>query len=238
MVISFEWIEKKASFPTSVLIFDILRCSTFKDFYLTPRWICMYFHKLEMLIEIVFSDRLKGNISQRILQPQICMMNKLFPKWNIYDIDNFSTWFFLDFIVSVQFLYQNLKELNLFQVLRLRGTIARDTKWDVVVDLFFFREPEEAEKEEQAAKEATAAVVKPAEIAPALDAAEIEWEPTETTNWSSEVQPSVPIPGAAPAFPTTDDWATEVAQQAQWSTPETTVPAPAAPNWGGNPDWN
>lgn len=29
------------------------------------------------------------------------------------------------------------------EVLRLRGSIPRDTKWDVVVDLFFFREPEE-----------------------------------------------------------------------------------------------
>ncbi|KAL3274389.1 hypothetical protein HHI36_015785 [Cryptolaemus montrouzieri] len=40
------------------------------------------------------------------------------------------------------------------EVLRFRGTIQRETKWDVVVDLFFYREPDEAEKEEQAAKEA------------------------------------------------------------------------------------
>lgn len=43
-----------------------------------------------------------------------------------------------------------------FQVLRLRGLIPRETKWDVVVDLFFYRDPEEAEKEEQAAKEQVA----------------------------------------------------------------------------------
>jgi len=39
------------------------------------------------------------------------------------------------------------------EVLRLRGEIPRDHKWDVVVDLFFYREPDEADKEEQAAKE-------------------------------------------------------------------------------------
>lgn len=42
-------------------------------------------------------------------------------------------------------------------MLRLRGSIPRDSKWDVVVDLFFFRDPEEAEKEEQATKEVAAA---------------------------------------------------------------------------------
>lgn len=35
--------------------------------------------------------------------------------------------------------------------LRLRGQIPRDTKWHVVVDLFFYRELEEVEKEELAA---------------------------------------------------------------------------------------
>lgn len=39
------------------------------------------------------------------------------------------------------------------EVLRLRGSIPRETRWDVVVDLFFYRDPEEAEKEEQAQKE-------------------------------------------------------------------------------------
>jgi small subunit ribosomal protein SAe len=32
------------------------------------------------------------------------------------------------------------------EVLRFRGSIPRDGKWDVVVDLFFYREPDEVNK--------------------------------------------------------------------------------------------
>mmetsp|Transcript_415 Transcript_415/g.833 ORF Transcript_415/g.833 Transcript_415/m.833 type:complete len:264 (-) Transcript_415:164-955(-) len=42
------------------------------------------------------------------------------------------------------------------EVLRMRGTISRATAWDVPVDLFFFRDPEELEKMEDAAQENTA----------------------------------------------------------------------------------
>ncbi|KAI9090077.1 ribosomal protein S2, flavodoxin-like domain-containing protein [Phlyctochytrium arcticum] len=37
------------------------------------------------------------------------------------------------------------------EVLRLRGTISRSAPWEVMVDMFFFRDPEEAEKEAEAA---------------------------------------------------------------------------------------
>ena len=44
------------------------------------------------------------------------------------------------------------------EVLRLRGTISREVPWEVMVDLYFYRDPEEAEKEEQAALEAKQSV--------------------------------------------------------------------------------
>jgi len=87
------------------------------------------------------------------------------------------------------------------EVLRLRGSIVRDQKWDVVVDLFFYRDPEEAEKDEQAAKE----------ILPAPKADTVhEPENTEDTgNWAEDT-PAV-VPSVAPA----DDWVDEEAATTQ-----------------------
>ncbi|XP_057669375.1 40S ribosomal protein SA [Diorhabda carinulata] len=116
------------------------------------------------------------------------------------------------------------------EVLRLRGTIPRDTKWDVVVDLFFYRESEEAEKEEQAAKEATSAVVKPAEIvAPVHEPQDMNWNESEPTDYTADI---APVP-AAPAYNVgaKPDWAAEVAQE-QWPGGAT-----EAPNWASSSEW-
>jgi small subunit ribosomal protein SAe len=120
------------------------------------------------------------------------------------------------------------------EVLRLRGIIPRETKWDVVVDLFFYREPEEAEKEEQAAKEAV--VVKP-EVVP-HEPQDLEWTTMETQDWTATEPPAVvPVPaagaGGAPPFQpaATDDWAAQV--QEEWGA-NATATQPAQPNWGSS----
>ncbi|KAJ1718176.1 structural constituent of ribosome [Coemansia biformis] len=93
------------------------------------------------------------------------------------------------------------------EVLRLRGSLSRTEPWNVMVDMFFFREPEEVEKDLETQNE------KPAEgenwegagdaAAPAGSAA--NWEATEG-DWAAE--------GAAPAA----DWAAEGAANSGWST--------------------
>merc|ERR1711884_339587 len=39
------------------------------------------------------------------------------------------------------------------EVLRLRGTISREHPWEVVPDLYFYREPDDVEKDEKEAQE-------------------------------------------------------------------------------------
>jgi len=130
------------------------------------------------------------------------------------------------------------------EVLRLRGTISRDHPWEIMPDLFFYRDPEEVEKEEkeaqERAKEETAAVV-----------TQQEWSADggmgvqDAADWGSEV----PVGGApgAPIVPAgqqagfaapTEDWAMQKTED--WSAePAPAAAAPAAPapadqSWGGS----
>jgi len=144
------------------------------------------------------------------------------------------------------------------EVLRLRGQITREGKWDVVVDLFFYRDPEEAEKEEQAAKEVAAPPVKLEADYGAAGITTQEWTsitagaPAEE-NWGDEtpaavvpgaVVPPVAAPGVDPAAPFTaaaQDWASNTddwsAASAAPAAPAAGVAAPAASQWGANPSW-
>jgi len=107
------------------------------------------------------------------------------------------------------------------EVLRLRGTISRDMEWDVMPDLFFYRDPEEVEKEEQARLEESAApkeIVGAPEYAPDSDkpAATDEWatdygSTAPATDWAAEPEVSNQFQASAgaPAAPTSNDWAAQ-----------------------------
>lgn len=121
------------------------------------------------------------------------------------------------------------------EVLRLRGVLARDQKWDVVVDLFFYRDPEESEKEEAQAKE---------QVAVAAPKPEVQAPPVHE-DWNEAVEPvaswaeeAAPPPAAAATFgtaPPAEDWAAQV--QDEWGTTAPAAPV-ATPSWGGSAqDW-
>ncbi|KAG6422385.1 hypothetical protein SASPL_118955 [Salvia splendens] len=110
-------------------------------------------------------------------------------------------------------------------VLQMRGVIAPGHKWDIMVDLFFYREPEEAKEEEQ-------------EDAPALDYADYgaavsggDWSTAQIpeAQWAPDLAgAAAPVAGGWAAAETgPDGWDAAVAPPADAAT--TAVPPPAAP---------
>jgi small subunit ribosomal protein SAe len=115
------------------------------------------------------------------------------------------------------------------EVKRLRGEISRDLEWSVMADMFFYRDPEEIEKEEQA-KEAAALAAQPVKAVQEEYQAE-NWntEPAvESTNWADDAPVAAPV--AAPFVASAaDDWAS--APTDDWGAP--VAAAPAGGEWGG-----
>lgn len=111
------------------------------------------------------------------------------------------------------------------EVLRLRGAVSREVPWDIMPDLYFYRDPEETEKEEQAGAEAVKGVKD--EYVPEYNAADA-YVPAEVTDWAAEAAAAaVPV---QPGYKPSDDWSgTDVGE---WSS----TAAPVATEWGGTTD--
>jgi len=111
------------------------------------------------------------------------------------------------------------------EVLRLRGTIARETPWKVMVDLYFFRDAEETEKEEQVA------LVGTERVAVKTDAPDYSetWGPVDVV---AEPEPVAEVPAMTISNThQATDWSTQINED--WST----TPAPVD-DWGAQTtDW-
>jgi small subunit ribosomal protein SAe len=111
------------------------------------------------------------------------------------------------------------------EVLRLRGSIPRDTEWEVPVDLFMYKDPEEVEAAEAARAAAEEAAKQNAADEELAEDGGIGGEDDEWT-----------APAAATQFQTGEDWGSST-QQAPVA-PTTTTPAQnwKATGWDNNED--
>merc|ERR1711976_283036 len=100
------------------------------------------------------------------------------------------------------------------EVLRLRGTLSRAQPWDIMPDLFFYRDPEEIEKQEQreektygggdwegGQQEGTAVAAPPQDFSMPSTNFAADWSATE--DWSAQPAAPAAVPAAAATTTTT-----------------------------------
>ncbi|KQK15576.1 40S ribosomal protein Sa-2 [Brachypodium distachyon] len=104
-------------------------------------------------------------------------------------------------------------------VLQMRGTILPGHKWDIMVDLFFYRDPEEAKELEE----------EEALVAPDYGAVAEYAAPTADT-WGGE-WPGAAAPPAAVVAEAGADWTGAAAPAADAGWDAVAAPPPAAPGW-------
>jgi len=131
------------------------------------------------------------------------------------------------------------------EVLYLRGIISRKTPWDIMPDLYFYRDPEEIEKEELAA---AAAAAKPEETYNTNDWATQPVEPvggdwseapvTGSTDWAADpIAATGSKDWSAEPMPKGDDWGAPAVKATGW---EAEGPTGTTADWGASKtdgDW-
>jgi len=116
------------------------------------------------------------------------------------------------------------------EVLRLRGMVSREVPWEVMPDLYFYRDPEETEKEELAAGDLAKA--KDDFTVPDYSAAEA-YPPEQVTEWAAEITGPVVGGGAQPGYKPAEDWsATDTGEWAATPAVATDWGGSTADNWG------
>ena len=117
------------------------------------------------------------------------------------------------------------------EVLRLRGMVSREVAWEVMPDLYFYRDPEETEKEELAAGD-LAKGAKEEFTVPDYSAAEAYPPEQGVTEWATEM--AGPVGGVQAGYKPAEDWS--ATDTGEWAATTTTV----ATDWGGSAteNWN
>jgi len=102
------------------------------------------------------------------------------------------------------------------EVLRLRGTYARsgENSWPTMVDMFFYRDPEESERQEQEA----AAAKQAAAFGDAQEQVPNEWEVTGAMAGPALAVGQSAVPGIQGEAGL--DWSADAAQTSDWAAPD------------------